>query len=102
MILWAVHIIQRRLKNILPIRIIVVATPKRYCCCLLYTSICASMGVSLVPIHATEYEDLFHCADQALYAAKQKGRNCYCIYDDSMNSLLSVLSEDMPYEEKTR
>ena len=64
--------------------------------------ICASMGVSLVPIHATEYEDLFHCADQALYAAKQKGRNCYCIYDDSMNSLLSVLSEDMPYEEKTR
>lgn len=62
--------------------------------------ICASMGVALAPTHATEYEDLFHCADQALYAAKHKGRNCYCIYDDSMNSFLSVLSEDMPYEEK--
>lgn len=62
----------------------------------------ASMGVSLAPVHATEYEALFHCADQALYAAKHKGRNCYCIYDDSMNSLLSVLSEEMSYEEKTR
>lgn len=46
----------------------------------------ASMGVALAPIHATEYDVLFHCADQALYAAKQKGRNCYCIYDDSMDS----------------
>lgn len=64
--------------------------------------ICASMGISLAPTHTTKYEDLFHCADQALYAAKQKGRNCYCIYDDSMNSLLSVLSEETPYEEKTR
>lgn len=47
--------------------------------------ICASMGVALAPKHAAEYEVLFHCADQALYAAKQKGRNCYCIYDDSMD-----------------
>lgn len=62
--------------------------------------ICASMGVALTPIHATEYDVLFHYADQALYAAKHKGRNCYCIYDDSMDSFLSVLSEETPYEEK--
>ena len=61
--------------------------------------ICVSMGVSLAPAHAMEYEALFHYADQALYAAKHKGRNCYCIYDDSMNSLLSVLSDKTPYEE---
>lgn len=61
--------------------------------------ICVSMGISLAPAHATEYEALFHYADQALYAAKHKGRNCYCIYDDSMNSLLSVLSDKTPYEE---
>lgn len=61
--------------------------------------ICVSMGVAIAPIHAAEYEMLFHCADQALYAAKQKGRNCYCIYDDSMDSLLSALSVEAPYEE---
>lgn len=64
--------------------------------------ICASMGVSLAPAHATEYKALFHCADQALYAAKHKGRNCYCIYDDTMDSFLSVLSEETPYEEKIK
>lgn len=62
----------------------------------------ASMGVALAPTHATEYENLFHCADQALYAAKHKGRNCYFIYDDSMNSLLSVLSDETPYEDQMR
>lgn len=62
--------------------------------------ICASMGVALAPLHATGYEVLFHYADQALYAAKQKGRNCYCIYDNSMDSLLSVLSVEMSHEEK--
>lgn len=49
-------------------------------------SISASMGVALSPIHATEYELLFHYADQALYAAKHRGRNCYCIYEDSIDS----------------
>lgn len=60
----------------------------------------ASMGVALSPIHATEYELLFHYADQALYAAKHKGRNCYCIYDGSMDSFLSCLSEERTYEDE--
>lgn len=51
-----------------------------------------SMGVALVPIHSMEYDDLVHLADQALYAAKNKGRNGYCFYDDSMANLLSVIS----------
>ncbi|MEW4413242.1 diguanylate cyclase [Clostridium sp. AN503] len=64
--------------------------------------ICVSMGISLAPMHATEYEDLLNCADQALYAAKRKGRNCYCFYDESMDSFSSALSEKIPYEEKMR
>lgn len=51
-----------------------------------------SMGVALAPEHGTVYEELFHHADQALYAAKQSGRRHYCLYDSSMNELLSVLS----------
>lgn len=62
----------------------------------------ASMGVALFPVHAMEYSDLFQSADQALYAAKHKGRNCYCMYDDSMDNFLSVLSEEISYEVDVR
>lgn len=51
-----------------------------------------SMGIALAPTNAMEYDKLFHLADQALYAAKKKGRNGYCFYDDSMANLFSVLS----------
>ena len=51
-----------------------------------------SMGIALAPSDAAEYEKLFHCADQALYTVKQKGRNGYCFYDKSMKSPFSVLS----------
>lgn len=51
-----------------------------------------SMGISLAPKDGVEYEELFHRADQALYAAKQYGRNRNCYYDDSMKELFSVLS----------
>lgn len=54
--------------------------------------IAISIGVALAPKDAKEYDKLFHCADQALYAAKQNGRNRYCFYDESMKGLLSVLS----------
>ena len=50
------------------------------------------MGISLAPKDGVEYEELFHRADQALYAAKQYGRNRNCYYDDSMKELFSVLS----------
>ena len=50
------------------------------------------MGVSLSPDNGVRYEELFHKADQALYAAKQDGKNRYYFYNDSMQKLLSVLS----------
>lgn len=46
-----------------------------------------SMGVSLCPENGTDYEDLFHKADQALYHAKQNGRNKCVFYSDDMDVL---------------
>jgi diguanylate cyclase (GGDEF)-like protein len=40
----------------------------------------SSMGVSFFPKHATEIPDLFERADEALYIAKKKGKNTYCIW----------------------
>lgn len=39
------------------------------------SQITVSAGVSVYPIHGPDQESLIHAADQALYAAKQKGRN---------------------------
>lgn len=55
-------------------------------------SISVSMGVAKAPEHAGDYAALFHCADQALYAAKRAGKGRCCYYDDSMKDLLSALS----------
>ena len=48
-----------------------------------------SMGAARAPQNGTRFEDLFYCADQALYAAKQQGRNRYRFYDESMSAMLS-------------
>lgn len=39
-----------------------------------------SVGAALVPRHGTTYADLFHHADEALYAAKRAGKCQYHIY----------------------
>ena len=54
--------------------------------------IALSMGVALAPQNGTNYEELFHHADQALYAAKKLGRNRSCFYHESMHGLLSAIS----------
>lgn len=43
-----------------------------------------SMGVSFCPLHGKTYEALFHCADQALYEAKRRGRSQYVLYDPAL------------------
>ncbi len=41
--------------------------------------ITASLGVASFPVHAEEADALFHKADEALYEAKQRGRNRVCV-----------------------
>lgn len=47
--------------------------------------ITASIGIALAPKHALSYEDVFHCADRAVYNVKERGRNSYCIYSDELS-----------------
>ena len=41
--------------------------------------ISASIGIAVSPQNGKTYNHLFHAADLALFAAKEKGRNCYHI-----------------------
>ncbi|WP_229258837.1 putative bifunctional diguanylate cyclase/phosphodiesterase [Duganella flavida] len=43
-------------------------------------SVSASVGIALYPADAATPEDLLRCADQAMYAAKQSGRNRYSYF----------------------
>lgn len=46
-----------------------------------YTVTC-SVGVSVYPKHGTTFEQLYRYADNALYNAKDKAGDRYCIYDE--------------------
>jgi len=45
------------------------------------SGVTVSIGVALFPTHNTMAESLISCADQAMYRAKEKGRNCVCVFD---------------------
>lgn len=42
-------------------------------------NVTASIGVASFPMHADDPDELFHQADEALYQAKQSGRNRVCV-----------------------
>ncbi len=44
----------------------------------------ASIGITLYPVDATEIEDMLKNADQAMYTAKDKGRNRFSYFTQSM------------------
>lgn len=44
----------------------------------------ASIGITFSPSDASDVEDLIRFADQAMYAAKNKGRNMYCHFTPAM------------------
>ncbi len=51
-----------------------------------------SIGVATTEKVGTDYETLFHAADQALYTVKRSGRGHYRFYDESMDKTLSAIS----------
>lgn len=51
-----------------------------------------SMGIAQADVVGSDYEALFHAADQALYTIKRSGRGRYDFYDDSMKQMLSVIT----------
>lgn len=57
-------------------------------------TISISMGIiTSEETESTDYDELFHMADLALYTAKRRGRGQYCFYDESMSGTLSAISQ---------
>lgn len=64
-------------------------------------SVSCSIGISIYPKDAKTFEELYQKADIALYKVKEKGKNGYCLYDESMSfsnwkscSISKIESED--------
>ena len=47
-------------------------------------SITASVGVARFPVDGDSIEAVFRSCDTALHRAKENGRNCFCLYDATM------------------
>lgn len=58
----------------------------------------ASVGVSVYPRHSRDFDTLFRMADQALYSAKNIGRNQCMIYDESFakGNRITMTAQDEP------
>jgi diguanylate cyclase (GGDEF)-like protein/putative nucleotidyltransferase with HDIG domain len=57
-------------------------------------SVTVSFGVASCPRHATTSDQLLHCADQALYLAKQLGRDRSVIFSEEVAESLSGGADD--------
>ncbi|MBO4369417.1 MAG: GGDEF domain-containing protein [Desulfovibrio sp.] len=44
-------------------------------------TISVSMGIALFPLHGKLYNQLYHCADTALYTAKESGKSRFAIFN---------------------
>lgn len=52
----------------------------------------ASIGVSFYPADKVDAEQLLRHADQAMYVAKQEGKNCFRIFDPQVDQVIRDLS----------
>jgi diguanylate cyclase (GGDEF)-like protein len=48
-------------------------------------TISASIGITIFPKDGSDVETLLNNADNAMYVAKSRGRNCYCFFASAMN-----------------
>ena len=56
-------------------------------------NVTCTTGCSTYPADAKNYKDLFANCDKCLYRGKQKGRNCYIIYVESLHNKIDVKSQ---------
>ena len=66
----------------------------------------ASVGASIYPRHSKDFDTLFRRADQALYRAKNTGRNCCVLYDETLTQgdriVMTAQDEPQPPEDNRK
>lgn len=62
--------------------------------------ISSSIGISLYPKHGNTFSALYNMADMALYESKHKGKDCFTIYNETIEQCL--MSNSQPLEEAER
>lgn len=50
-------------------------------------NITASIGIALAPDHAKDADELYSCADHALYHAKRTGKNTFSVYNENTSAI---------------
>lgn len=55
-------------------------------------AVSVSIGAATTDTVGKNYDILFRCADQALYAAKAAGKGVFCLYESSMEARFSTIS----------
>ena len=61
----------------------------------LVLNISASIGVSFYPKDGVDADQLMRCADQAMYVAKELGKNCYHVLDMAQDEAVKVQKESL-------
>lgn len=57
-------------------------------------NISASIGIACFPVHGLTYDELFKCADKALYTVKKQGKDGFAIYSDKHKEVSHGEEED--------
>ncbi|MCQ2612703.1 MAG: diguanylate cyclase [Treponemataceae bacterium] len=47
-------------------------------------SVSGSVGIALSPKHGNTFKNLYECADEALYQAKDAGKNCFVVFRNKL------------------
>ena len=62
----------------------------------------ASIGATVFPRDATDYQGLYKSADKALYEAKRRGKNCLVFYNHDLQEVDTEKKKETPIESDMR